>query len=165
MPRRALGVRHAARRSAHEEDASLRTYALAVEHLDLSFAVSPPIDDDELDALHAAAFGGAPVGAPWRARMDRHSLFWVTAHRGEALVGFVNVVGDGGAHAILLDTCVDPSLQGHGIGARLVAHAADEARHRGCHWLHADYEPHLKAFYEGRCGLRPTTAGLLRLIE
>lgn len=136
-----------------------------MEHLDLSFAVSPPVDDDELNALHTAAFGGPSVGVPWRARLDRHSLFWVTAHHREALVGFVNVVGDGGAHAILLDTCVAPSLQGHGIGEQLVAHAANEARHRGCHWLHADYESHLTAFYEGRCGLRPTTAGLLRLVE
>lgn len=140
-----------------------RTYASAVEHSDLSFAVSPPIDDSELDALHAAAFGGSPVGAPWRARLERHSLFWVTAHHGDILVGFVNVVGDGGAHAILLDTCVAPSLQGRGIGAQLVAHAAHEARDRGCQWLHADYEPQLTDFYEARCGLRSTAAGLLRL--
>lgn len=140
-----------------------RTYASAVEHFDLSFAVSPPIDDSELDALHATAFGGPPVGAPWRARLERHSFFWVTAHHGDALVGFVNVVGDGGAHAVLLDTCVDPSLQGHGIGAQLVAHAANEARGRGCQWLHADYEPQLTAFYEERCGFRSTAAGLLRL--
>lgn len=103
------------------------------------------------------------MGAPWRARLERHSLFWVTAHSRHRLIGFVNVVGDGGAHAILLDTCVDPTYQGQGVGALLVAHAANEARHRGCHWLHADYEPHLTEFYESTCGFRPTAAGLLRL--
>lgn len=132
-------------------------------NVDVSFDVSAPVDDAELDRLHAAAFGGEPGGVPWRARLERHSLFWITARRGDSLVGFVNVVGDGGAHAILLDTCVDPHEQGHGVGAALVARAADEATSRGCTWLHADYEAHLIEFYEGRCGLRPTAAGLLRL--
>ncbi|MDO5534471.1 MAG: GNAT family N-acetyltransferase [Propionibacteriaceae bacterium] len=130
---------------------------------DVSFAVSSPIDDAELDLLHSAAFGGMPIGVPWGARLERHSLFWVTARSGQSLIGFVNVVGDGGAHAILLDTCVAPHYQGQGIGKLLVAHAANEARQRGCHWLHADYEPHLTEFYEGACGFRPTAAGLLRL--
>jgi len=46
----------------------------------------------------------------------------------------------------------------------LVAAAADEARRAGCHWQHADYEPHLVAFYEEGCGLRHTEAGLVRLM-
>lgn len=73
------------------------------------------------------------------------------------------MVGDGGAHAILLDTCVDPARQGLGIGAALVAGAADEASRRGCRWLHADYAPEHADFYERTCGLRPTPAGLLDL--
>ncbi|GAB2485193.1 GNAT family N-acetyltransferase [Luteococcus sediminum] len=99
----------------------------------------------------------------WSHNLQRHSLCWVTAYEGERLVGFVNVLGDGGAHAILMDTCVAPDKQGCGIGGSLVAHATQEARTRGCEWLHADYEAHLVDFYEGRCGLRSTAAGLLRL--
>ncbi|WP_246227441.1 GNAT family N-acetyltransferase [Propioniciclava coleopterorum] len=130
----------------------------------LTYDLSPPLDDAELDALHAAAFGGSPLGAPWRERLERHSLFWIAATLNGDLVGFVNVIGDGGVHAFLLDTCVAPDLQGRGIGASLVRRAAAEARRRGCHWLHADYEPHLVEFYERGCGMRPTAAGLLRLI-
>ncbi|WP_380283189.1 GNAT family N-acetyltransferase [Kitasatospora purpeofusca] len=125
--------------------------------------------DRELDALHAAAFGGAgaPGGAstPWRARLERHSLGWVCARpaRGGPLLGFVNVLWDGGVHAFLLDTAVDPAARRSGIGTRLVAAAADNARAAGCDWLHVDFEPHLRGYYLDACGFRPTDAGLLRL--
>ena len=89
-------------------------------------------------------------------------MTWVTA-RSERLVGFVNVIGDGGVHAILLDTCVHQDLQRNGIGERLVKKAADEARRRGCEWLHADYEERFADFYERTFGFRPSRAGVLRL--
>jgi len=38
-----------------------------------------------------------------------------------------------------------------------------QARAAGCEWLHVDFEDHLGPFYFGRCGFRPTSAGLLRL--
>ncbi|MER5356127.1 GNAT family N-acetyltransferase [Kitasatospora sp. NPDC002551] len=126
-------------------------------------------DDRELDALHAAAFGGAggPDGAPtpWRARLERHSLGWVCARpaAGGPLLGFVNILWDGGVHAFLLDTAVDPAAQRGGIGTRLVAAAAERARAAGCAWLHVDFEPHLRGYYLDACGFRPTDAGLLRL--
>nr|WP_261569500.1 GNAT family N-acetyltransferase [Frankia gtarii] len=93
--------------------------------------------------------------------MLAHSLTWIAASRGR-LVGFVNVVGDGGVHAFILDTTVHPDEHRQGLGIRLVRAAADEARTRGAEWLHVDYEPHLEPFYE-RCGFRQTAAGLLRL--
>lgn len=129
----------------------------------ITWGISQVLGDEELEALHAAAFGGGPGETPWMTLLQRHSLFWVAGRQGDRLVAFVNVVGDGGAHAIVLDTCVAPDLQGHGIGAELIRRAADEAARRGCAWLHADYEPHLAPFYESRCGLRPTHAGLLHL--
>lgn len=90
--------------------------------------IAAPVDD-ELEALHAAAFGGDPVRAPWSERLRRHSLLWVTARKAGRLVGFVNVVGDGGARAILLDTCVHPDEQGRGLGKALVRAVVDEAAH------------------------------------
>jgi GNAT superfamily N-acetyltransferase len=124
-----------------------------------------PVDDAALSELHGLAFGSNSAHVePWATRLDRHSLTWVGAFADEALVGFVHLCWDGGAHAFLLDTAVRPTHRHRGIGAELVGSAAAEAARAGCTWLHVDYEPHLATFYEGRCGFRPTAAGLLRLV-
>jgi GNAT superfamily N-acetyltransferase len=121
-----------------------------------------PVDDLTVSDLHARAFGHPPELVPWAERLDRHALTWVGAFDGGRLVGFVQVCWDGGAHAFLLDTVVDPTRQRHGVGAALVRRAADDARAAGCAWLHVDYEAHLTGFYTG-CGFRPTRAGLIEL--
>lgn len=128
-------------------------------------AVRGEVTDEELNALHSAAFGHDLAAVPWTERLTRHSLTWVTARvpGGGVLVGFVNLIGDGGAHAVLLDTMVHPDLRDRGIGRDLVRAAAAEATRLGCHWLHADYEEHRAAFYQEGCGFVPTRAGLLRL--
>ncbi|MBU2665113.1 GNAT family N-acetyltransferase [Actinoplanes bogorensis] len=123
-----------------------------------------PVDDAELSRLHARAFGGDPrLVTPWADRLARHALTWVGAFAGPRLAGFVQVAWDGGAHAFLLDTAVDPDRQGEGIGVNLVRAATAEARAAGCEWLHVDFEPHLEHFYVDRCGFRPTRAGLIPL--
>ncbi|MFJ9693365.1 GNAT family N-acetyltransferase [Kitasatospora sp. NPDC101183] len=123
-------------------------------------AVRPDLTDAELNGLFAASWPDhRPTAfAPLLAR----SLLWVGARRGGRLVGYVNVLGDGGLHAFVLDTTVHPDERRRGLGVRLVTAAAGEARARGAEWLHVDYEPHLESFY-GRCGFRSTAAGLLRL--
>ena len=127
---------------------------------DVIYRISPPVNNAELNALFAAAWPNhtprdfAPVLA--------HSLAYVCAWRGDALVGFVNVAWDGGIHAFLLDTTVHPAQGRQGIGRRLVEVAIEEARARGMEWLHVDYEPPLEPFYRA-CGFGPTAAGLIRL--
>ncbi|MGW8355467.1 GNAT family N-acetyltransferase [Streptomyces wedmorensis] len=116
-----------------------------------------------LNELHADGFGH-PVGrTDWRERLDRHSLGWVCAWEAGSLVGFVNVVWDGGVHAFILDTVVARTRQGTGVGAALVAAAADGARAANCEWLHVDFEEHLSSFYFDACGFKETTAGLIAL--
>ncbi|MFD9597716.1 GNAT family N-acetyltransferase [Kitasatospora sp. NPDC059973] len=119
----------------------------------------------ELAALHAEGFGAPAEPVDWRGRLERHSLGWVTARPvdGGPLTGFVNVAWDGGTHAFLLDTVVCSGARRGGVGARLVATAAEGARAAGCEWLHVDFEDHLRGFYLDACGFRPTAAGLLRL--
>ena len=117
----------------------------------------------EVEALHAEGFGRAPAGHDWQAQVHRHSLGWVCARRGAELAGFVNVAWDGGVHAFILDTVVAGPLRRHGVGTRLVEVAAREAGAAGCEWLHVDFEDHLRTFYFGCCGFRPTNAGLIRL--
>jgi ribosomal protein S18 acetylase RimI-like enzyme len=122
-----------------------------------------PVDDDELSALHARAFEGEVQVTPWRERLQRHALTWVGAFDAGRLVGFVQVCWDGGAHAFLLDTALDPHWQHQGVGRRLVEAAAAGAAAAGCEWLHVDFEPHLEDFYLRQCGFALTRAGLLRL--
>lgn len=130
----------------------------------IEYRVSPAVDDRALSQLHHRAFGSdSTVVVPWSTRLGRHSLAWVTAEDDSGLVGFVNVVGDGGAHAFIVDTAVLPTHQGQGIGSRLVGTASAQARAHGCAWLHVDFEPDLAEFYLERCGFRPTQAGLVRL--
>ncbi|GAA3080931.1 ribosomal protein S18 acetylase RimI-like enzyme [Kribbella aluminosa] len=127
------------------------------------YVVRFTVDDQELSALHAAAFDGGLDVQPWGERLDRWALSWVGAFSDDQLVGFVQVCWDGGAHAFVLDTAVHPDHGRRGIGKQLVLSAAEEARNAGCEWLHVDFEPHLTAFYLDACGFRPTDAGLLKL--
>ncbi|MDQ1022227.1 GNAT superfamily N-acetyltransferase [Streptomyces afghaniensis] len=79
------------------------------------------------------------------------------------LIGFVNVVWDGGVHAFLLDAVVAQHRKRSGVGSALVAAAADEARTAKCEWLHVDFEEHLRSFYFDACGFKETAAGLIAL--
>jgi GNAT superfamily N-acetyltransferase len=121
------------------------------------------VADAELSELHARAFQRPGSRTPWRQRLERHSLTWIVAVEGDRLVGFANVAWDGGAHAILLDTVVDPADQGRGVGRALVRAAVREVTRAGCEWLHVDFEEGLAAFYLDACGFAPSAAGVLRL--
>ena len=121
------------------------------------------VADDELNTLHAEGFGHPVLDEGWGARLAAHSLGWVCAREGAELVGFVNVIGDGGVHAVVLDTAVAAAHRRQGIGTRLVQVATAHARSAGCEWLHVDFEPQLRDFYFAACGFRPTDAGLIAL--
>jgi len=121
------------------------------------------VDDAEIEALHAEAFGHEPTAFDWRSQLERHSLGWVCARDDDGLVGFVNVPWDGARHAFLVDTIVAARARHRGVGTRLVALAVEGARAAGCAWLHVDFEPELLPFYLEAAGFRPTPAGLIRL--
>lgn len=121
-----------------------------------------PLTDEEMVDL-VASYGGSPVPGWWD-QIRPHSFGWVTARTEDGtVVGFVNVVTDGGDHAFLIDTKTRGSFQRQGIGTRVVALAVEQARAAGCEWLHVDFEPELRSFYFDACGFRPTDAGLIHL--
>jgi GNAT superfamily N-acetyltransferase len=122
-----------------------------------------PITNSELNALHAEAFDHGLSDDDWADQLGRFSLGWVTARDAAGLVGFVNVVWDGLAHAFLEDTIVAERARRRGIGVRLIAMARRHSTDAGCEWLHVDFEEHLASFYLDACGFAPTHAGLLRL--
>ena len=126
----------------------------------ISYRTSPFVSTGDLNELFSVTREGhAPRNFD---PVLRRSLTYVCARRNEWLVGFVNVAWDGGGHAFLLDTTVRPELRLRGIGRELVRRAAAEARERGVEWLHVDFEPDLRPFYDS-CGFRATEAGQMRL--
>jgi len=121
-----------------------------------------PLTDNEMVEL-VASHGGTPLPGWWD-HIRPHSLGWVTARLGDGtVVGFVNVVSDGGDHAFLIDTKTRGTFQRSGVGTRVVSFAAEHAKAAGCEWLHVDFDDDLAAFYFGACGFGPTSAGLINL--
>lgn len=120
-------------------------------------------DNAALNALHAQGFGHPVSNVDWLTQVRRHSLGWVCARDDGDLVGFVNVAWDGGVHAFVLDTVVASDRRRAGVGAGLVAEAAQRSRAAGCEWLHVDFEEELRSFYVTACGFTPTAAGLIPL--
>ena len=126
----------------------------------MTISARGPAASAEVNDLRAVGWPGTGP-QDWDAIL-RQSLGWVTAHVDEQLVGFVNVAWDGGSHAFLLDTVVHPTVRRQGVGKHLVERAAAMAREAGAEWLHVDFDPELRPFYEA-CGFLPTEAGLLAL--
>lgn len=129
----------------------------------LRYSWRDEVTDQELSALHAAAFDHPEEFEPWAERLERYSLGWVTARRDDALLGFCNVITDGGRHAFLLDTAVRPDHQGTGIGRSLILRGIAECRESPVEWLHVDFEMDLGPLYLTEGLFRPTTAGLLKI--
>ncbi len=145
------------------QEAGLPADPGAVESSGVLYRWRAPIPDEDVVALHAAAFNdGADTDPTWWRRQRPLSLGWVTAQADFRLIGFANVAWDGYRHAFLLDVAVHPGYRHRGIGTTVTERAATETRAVGCEWLHVDYEPHLGDFYQG-VGFRPSAAGVRRL--
>jgi GNAT superfamily N-acetyltransferase len=131
-----------------------------------SFEWRGAFTNEEVNALHAEAFQTRVYDEAewdWVRLTSQHSLGWVVARQGSELIGFVNVLWDGLAHAWLQDTMVASKARGEGIGTGLVARAREAAKAAGCEYLHVDFDEHLAPFYFGACGFSSTWAGLIAL--
>jgi GNAT superfamily N-acetyltransferase len=91
--------------------------------------------DSEFIKVHDAAFGfDRSPDEDWRYRkaVEDHSLGWVTARIDDELVDFAKVPGMAASMRGFRMSLVDPVQQRRGIGAQLVALAAEAARDAGC---------------------------------
>ncbi|MGV2127384.1 GNAT family N-acetyltransferase [Agrobacterium vitis] len=122
--------------------------------------IDPFPSEDELNLLWFKAWS-SPDRKEFTSVLLR-SLTHIGAYEDDLLVGFVNVAWDGGIHAFILDTCVDPRIRRQGVATRMVVAATSVARERGAKWLHVDFQPNLTSFYR-KCGFRHTEAGLMEL--
>jgi GNAT superfamily N-acetyltransferase len=133
------------------------------ELYDYRFEWRGEFDNASVNALHAEAFDHDLLDDDWEGQVRAHSLGWVCAYDDHGLAGFVNVPWDGGIHAFVIDTMVSARAARRGVGRRLIAVVAAQARAAGCEWLHVDFEDHLRRFYLDACGFEPTNAGLIAL--
>lgn len=121
------------------------------------------LSDAELNVLHADTFGHAPFDDEWNDQLRRWSIGWVTARRDGELVGFVNVLTDGGVHAWVHDVIVAAAEQRHGVGVQMMTLVRQQVTTAGCEWLHVDFDDEHTEFYIDACGFTPTRAGLIEL--
>ena len=125
----------------------------------IEYHINPKLCNETLNRLFNAAW--AQHSPSDFSSVLAHSLAYIGAlTANDQLIGFVNLAWDGGVHAFLLDPTVDPGWQRRGVGKELVMRAIEQARLRGCTWLHVDFEAHLEPFY-AQCGFQPTKAGLV----
>ncbi|MEP4767331.1 MAG: GNAT family N-acetyltransferase [Roseibium sp.] len=111
--------------------------------------------------LFSSCWGSDHIERDFTPVLDR-SLGYFCALEGHQLIGFINIAWDGGIHAFLLDTCVDPLYRRRGIATKMVRQSLELVETHGVKWVHVDFEPHLEQFY-AKCGFRPTQAGLIRI--
>jgi GNAT superfamily N-acetyltransferase len=81
------------------------------------------------------------------------------AERDGAIAGFAAVLLREDGDVELDGLFVEPNLQRHGIGGRLVEHCADFGRAEGASALHVIGNPHAESFYRA-CGFLPV--GIVR---
>ncbi|MEM7034841.1 MAG: GNAT family N-acetyltransferase [Chloroflexota bacterium] len=128
--------------------------------MNISYRIEPSISNEALNQLFFAA---------WPKYQERdfspilsRSLTFMCAYQAESLIGFIYLAWDGGSHAFILDPTVHPDVRRYGVGTQLVKRVIAIARQKSIKWIHVDYEPHLRDFYQ-QCGFRPTEAGLIAL--
>ncbi len=127
----------------------------------ISYVVSPQVSNQALNELFVSAWDGY-------AHTDfepllKHALFYICAfdkNSNNKLVGFVKLIGDGGIHGFLLDTCVHADYKKQGIGSELVKQCIETAKRYNLTWIHVDYETHLDGFYAA-CGFQEETKARL----
>ncbi|WP_374206973.1 GNAT family N-acetyltransferase [Crossiella sp. S99.1] len=124
----------------------------------VTILVRPELENDRLNELFHDSWPGHET-IDFKPILTR-SLVWVAAFLESNLVGFVNVIGDGGIHAIILDAVVHMEHRGKGVGKSLVCTAVEKTRDFGARVLHVDYEPGLEQFYRS-CGFRTISGGLM----
>ena len=127
----------------------------------IEYRVNPRVTNAELDALYLVSWPNHRPPYDFGPELE-HALATVCAYADGVLIGFVRVAWDGSVHAFLLEPTVQPEYRRRGIGRALVEQAVDAARERGMEWVHVDFEPHLREFYQA-CGFTPADAGLIRL--
>ncbi|MFD9377867.1 GNAT family N-acetyltransferase [Streptomyces sp. NPDC059999] len=111
--------------------------------------------------LGAQSVEGSAIGLP-------NSWYCVTVEYGSATVGMGRIVGDGGCFLQIVDVCVLPEHQGHGLGKAIMRKLTDEVERRAPKGTYVSLiadgpARHLYAQY-GFTETAPASVGMARLI-
>ncbi len=89
-------------------------------------------------------------------------LFAYYTMRGEddQLLGYMSVLSDGVADALLVDLAIHPKSQGDGLGTRMVRRAIRDLQEAGVRCVQVTFSGNLESFY-ARCGFEICRGGII----
>ncbi len=117
------------------------------------------VDPSEIEGLREAVGWDRSEGNLERI-LAAHAAHYTVRDGDGLLVGYVSVLSDGIADALLLDLIVRPECHHKGIGTRLVRRAIGDMKEAGIQCVHVTFEDHLQPFY-AQCGLGIIKAGIV----
>lgn len=92
--------------------------------------------------------------------LQRHYAYYTARSANGKLIGYVSVLSDGVADALLLDLMVHPKHQGTGLGKQLVRRAVIDIKQAGIQCVQVTFQDQLEPFY-AKCGFHIFKGGII----
>jgi len=104
------------------------------------------VDPEEIKKLRASV--GWDNQEELNGRILKNTYLYYIARQNDRLIGFISVISDGVADAMLLNLMIHPELQGQGIGTYLVQQVIKDLQAEGIRCIHVTFEENLEDFYK-----------------
>jgi len=96
--------------------------------------------------------------------LQLHYAYYTARSAHDNLIGYVSVLSDGIADALLLDLMVHPEYQRTGLGKQLVRRAVTDIKQTGVRCIHVTFNENLEEFYS-ECSFHIFKGGIIDFKE
>ena len=117
------------------------------------------VEPNEIEDLREAVGWDRSKGI-YEQVLQRHYAYYTARSANGKLIGYVSVLSDGVADALLLDLMVHPKHQGTGLGKQLVRRAVIDMKQAGIQCIQVTFQNHLEPFY-AKCGFHIFKGGII----